>query len=66
MKTYACTPSHGGAVASYQKVVKVTAYKNGDGYRNGKLIVAGTFHGVSGYHYNPCLILEIMVVASPD
>uniref|UniRef100_A0A8C6H6N9 Doublecortin domain-containing protein n=1 Tax=Mus spicilegus TaxID=10103 RepID=A0A8C6H6N9_MUSSI len=46
MKTYACTPSHRGAVASYQKVVKIIAYKNGDGYRNGKLIVAGTFHGL--------------------
>ncbi|XP_012580549.1 PREDICTED: doublecortin domain-containing protein 5 [Condylura cristata] len=42
MKT--CTPvvSHGVA-AMHQKAVKIIAYKNGDGYRNGKLIVAGTF-----------------------
>ncbi|XP_040601906.1 doublecortin domain-containing protein 1 isoform X3 [Mesocricetus auratus] len=44
MKTRTCTASHSGMVASYQKAVKVIAYKNGDGYRNGKLIVAGTFH----------------------
>ncbi|XP_028622801.1 doublecortin domain-containing protein 1 [Grammomys surdaster] len=44
MKTHACITSHGGVVPSYQKVVKIMAYKNGDGYRNGKLIVAGTFH----------------------
>ncbi|XP_031227116.1 doublecortin domain-containing protein 1-like [Mastomys coucha] len=46
MKTHTCTASHCGVVASYQKAVKITAYKNGDGYRNGKLIVAGTFHGL--------------------
>ncbi|XP_035302749.1 doublecortin domain-containing protein 1 isoform X1 [Cricetulus griseus] len=49
MKTHACTTSHSGVVASYhtyQKAVKIIAYKNGDGYRNGKLIVAGTFHGL--------------------
>lgn len=46
MKARTCTTSHSGAVASYQKAVKVIAYKNGDGYRNGKLIMAGTFHGL--------------------
>ncbi|XP_076785496.1 doublecortin domain-containing protein 1 isoform X2 [Arvicanthis niloticus] len=46
MKAHACITSHSGVVASYQKVVKIMAYKNGDGYRNGKLIVAETFHGL--------------------
>ncbi|CAO2579637.1 Doublecortin domain-containing protein 1 [Lemmus lemmus] len=46
MKARACSTSHSGMVASYQKSVKIIAYKNGDGYRNGKLIVAGTFHGL--------------------
>ncbi|KAK7815026.1 hypothetical protein U0070_024369 [Myodes glareolus] len=45
MKARTCTTSQSGVVASYQKAVKVIAYKNGDGYRNGKLIMAGTFHG---------------------
>ncbi|XP_062054036.1 doublecortin domain-containing protein 1 [Lepus europaeus] len=35
--------SHSGMAAKRQKAVKIIAYKNGDGYRNGKLIVAGTF-----------------------
>ncbi|KAL6035342.1 hypothetical protein STEG23_033080, partial [Scotinomys teguina] len=43
MKTHTCTASHSGVVASYQPAVKIIAYKNGNGYRNGKLIVAGTF-----------------------
>ncbi|GAB1286655.1 hypothetical protein APTSU1_000188500 [Apodemus speciosus] len=46
MKTHTCTAPHGDVVASYLKAVKITAYKNGDGYRNGKLIVAGTFPGL--------------------
>ncbi|XP_038187176.1 doublecortin domain-containing protein 1 isoform X2 [Arvicola amphibius] len=46
MKARTCTTSHSGLVASYQKAVKIIAYKNGDGYRNGKLIMAGTFHGL--------------------
>lgn len=41
-----------------QKAVKIIAYKNGDGYRNGKLIVAGTFPMVSGYHLNVSRILR--------
>ncbi|XP_044922016.1 doublecortin domain-containing protein 1 isoform X1 [Mustela putorius furo] len=32
-----------GTAAMHQKAVKIIAYKNGGGYRNGKLIVAGTF-----------------------
>ncbi|XP_069927699.1 doublecortin domain-containing protein 1 isoform X2 [Oryctolagus cuniculus] len=35
--------SHSGVASKHQKAVKIIAYKNGDGYRNGKLIVAGTF-----------------------
>ncbi|KAM8812686.1 doublecortin domain-containing protein 1 [Rhynchonycteris naso] len=35
--------SHSGMAATHQKAVKIIAYKNGDGYRNGKLIVAETF-----------------------
>lgn len=46
MKTRTCSASHVGVAASYQKAVKTIAYKNGNGYRNGKLIVAGTFHGL--------------------
>ncbi|XP_041535084.1 doublecortin domain-containing protein 1 [Microtus oregoni] len=46
MKARTCTTSHSGVVPSYQKAVKIIAYKNGDGYRNGKLIMAGTFHGL--------------------
>jgi hypothetical protein len=38
--------------------VKIIAYKNGDGYRNGKLVVAGTFPMVSGYHLNAACILR--------
>ncbi|XP_057637206.1 doublecortin domain-containing protein 1 [Chionomys nivalis] len=44
MKARTCTTSHSGVVPSYQKAVKIIAYKNGDAYRNGKLIMAGTFH----------------------
>ncbi|CAH6788148.1 Dcdc5 [Phodopus roborovskii] len=46
MKTRTCLASQSGVAASYQKAVKIIAYKNGDGYRNGKLIVAETFHGL--------------------
>ncbi|KAL1786181.1 hypothetical protein HispidOSU_015230 [Sigmodon hispidus] len=46
MKTRVCPASHSGVLASYQTAVRIIAYKNGDGYRNGKLIVAGTFHGL--------------------
>uniref|UniRef100_A0ABI7Y7Q3 Doublecortin domain-containing protein n=1 Tax=Felis catus TaxID=9685 RepID=A0ABI7Y7Q3_FELCA len=43
MKTCTQVVSHGGLAAMHQKAVKIIAYKNGDGYRNGKLIVAETF-----------------------
>nr|XP_021540441.1 LOW QUALITY PROTEIN: uncharacterized protein LOC110575745 [Neomonachus schauinslandi] len=43
MKTCTQVVSHRGTAALHQKAVKVIAYRNGDGYRNGKLIVAGTF-----------------------
>ncbi|XP_072615133.1 doublecortin domain-containing protein 1 isoform X3 [Vulpes vulpes] len=43
MKTCTRVVSHSGTAALHQKAVKIIAYKNGDGYRNGKLIVAGTF-----------------------
>ncbi|EQB79180.1 hypothetical protein CB1_056579055 [Camelus ferus] len=43
MKTCAQVVSHSGMAVTHQKAVKIIAYKNGDGYRNGKLIVAGTF-----------------------
>ncbi|PNJ68898.1 DCDC1 isoform 9, partial [Pongo abelii] len=43
MKTCTRAASHSGMAATHQKAVKIIAYKNGDGYRNGKLIVAGTF-----------------------
>ncbi|XP_054555271.1 doublecortin domain-containing protein 1 [Talpa occidentalis] len=43
MKTCTQVVSRGGSAATAQKAVKIIAYKNGDGYRNGKLIVAATF-----------------------
>ncbi|XP_014639212.1 PREDICTED: doublecortin domain-containing protein 5 [Ceratotherium simum simum] len=43
MKTRTQVVSHSGMAATHQKALKIIAYKNGDGYRNGKLIVAGTF-----------------------
>ncbi|KAK2507469.1 hypothetical protein MC885_015497, partial [Smutsia gigantea] len=43
MKTCTQVVSHSGVAAMHQKAVKIIAYKNGDGYQNGKLIVAGTF-----------------------
>ncbi|KAG8510757.1 Doublecortin domain-containing protein 1, partial [Galemys pyrenaicus] len=43
MKTCTRVVSPSGMAATHQKAVKIIAYKNGDGYRNGKLIVAGTF-----------------------
>ncbi|KAH0516695.1 Doublecortin domain-containing protein 5 [Microtus ochrogaster] len=46
MKARTCTTFHSGVVPSYKKAVKIIAYKNGDGYQNGKLIMAGTFHGL--------------------
>lgn len=52
MKTCSQVVSHSSMAVIHQKAVKIIAYKNGDGYRNGKLIVAGTFPMVSGYHLN--------------
>ncbi|XP_057173224.1 doublecortin domain-containing protein 1 [Ursus arctos] len=43
MKTCTQVLSRSGTAATHQQAVKIIAYKNGDGYRNGKLIVAGTF-----------------------
>ncbi|XP_060032632.1 doublecortin domain-containing protein 1 [Erinaceus europaeus] len=43
MKSYTQVVSCGSVAAMYHKAVKIIAYKNGDGYQNGKLIVAGTF-----------------------
>ncbi|XP_045871812.1 doublecortin domain-containing protein 1 [Meles meles] len=43
MKTCTQVVPRSGGAAMHQKAVKIIAYKNGDGYRNGKLIVAGTF-----------------------
>ncbi|XP_023365810.1 uncharacterized protein LOC100953497 [Otolemur garnettii] len=43
METCVQAASHRGTAAIHQKAVKIIAYKNGDGYHNGKLIVAGTF-----------------------
>ncbi|KAM9659295.1 doublecortin domain-containing protein 1 [Trichechus inunguis] len=44
-RTKTCTRavSHSGVATPHQKAVKIIAYKNGNGYHNGKLIVAGTF-----------------------
>lgn len=58
MRTCTRVISHIGVAAMHQKAVKIIAYKNGDGYRNGKLIVAGTFPTVSGYHLNVSCILR--------
>lgn len=58
MKTCTQVVSHCGMAVTNQKAVKIIAYKNGDGYRNGKLIVAGTFPMVSGYHLNVSCILR--------
>nr|XP_004660775.2 doublecortin domain-containing protein 1 [Jaculus jaculus] len=35
--------THSGIETPHHKAVKIIAYKNGAGYRNGKLIMAGTF-----------------------
>ncbi|KAK1335852.1 hypothetical protein QTO34_003650 [Cnephaeus nilssonii] len=43
MKTCTQVVAPIGMAAALQKPVKIIAYKNGDGYRNGKLIVAETF-----------------------
>ncbi|XP_054998533.1 doublecortin domain-containing protein 1 [Sorex araneus] len=43
MKTCTRTVTQSGMAATHQKAVKIMAYRNGDGYRNGKLIVARTF-----------------------
>ena len=58
MKTCTQVVSHSGMAVTHQKAVKIIAYKNGDGYRNGKLIVAGTFPMVSGYHLNASRVLR--------
>lgn len=58
MKTCMRVVSHSGMAATHQKAVKIIAHKNGDGYRNGKLIVAETFPVVSGYHLNASCILR--------
>lgn len=58
MKTCTQAASHSGMAATHQKAVKIIAYKNGDGYRNGKLIVAGTFPMVSGDHLNAVCIFR--------
>ncbi|XP_022362915.1 uncharacterized protein LOC111149926 [Enhydra lutris kenyoni] len=50
-KTCTQVVPHSGTAATHQKAVKIIAYKNGGGYRNGKLIVAGTF---------PTLLTECM------
>ncbi|XP_047372660.1 doublecortin domain-containing protein 1 isoform X1 [Sciurus carolinensis] len=45
LRTKTCMQAvcHSGMAATHQTAVKIIAYRNGDGYRNGKLIVAGTF-----------------------
>ncbi|XP_019506241.1 PREDICTED: doublecortin domain-containing protein 5 [Hipposideros armiger] len=45
LRMKACTHvvSRSRMAATHQKAVKIIAYKNGDGYQNGKLIVAETF-----------------------
>ncbi|XP_007941506.2 doublecortin domain-containing protein 1 [Orycteropus afer afer] len=43
MKASTRAVSHSGVATPHQKAVKIIAYKNGDGYHNGKLIVAETF-----------------------
>uniref|UniRef100_A0A671EK97 Doublecortin domain containing 1 n=1 Tax=Rhinolophus ferrumequinum TaxID=59479 RepID=A0A671EK97_RHIFE len=43
LKTCMQVVSHSSMAATHQKAVKIIAYKNGDGYQNGKLIVAETF-----------------------
>ncbi|XP_049636652.1 doublecortin domain-containing protein 1 [Suncus etruscus] len=43
MKTCTRVVTQSGMAALHQKAVKIIAYRNGDGYRNGKLIVVGTF-----------------------
>ncbi|XP_036115489.1 doublecortin domain-containing protein 1-like [Molossus molossus] len=43
MKTRTHVVSPRGTAAPHQKAVRIIAHKNGDGYRNGKLIVAETF-----------------------
>lgn len=58
LKTCMQVVSHSSMAATHQKAVKIIAYKNGDGYQNGKLIVAETFPMVSGYHLNGSCILR--------
>lgn len=57
-KTCTQVVPHSGTAATHQKAVKIIAYKNGGGYRNGKLIVAGTFPTVSDYNLNISCILQ--------
>ncbi|XP_045146935.1 doublecortin domain-containing protein 1 [Echinops telfairi] len=44
LRTQTCSwaISHGGMATPHQKAVKIIAYKNGNGYHDGKLIEAGT------------------------
>ncbi|XP_075403805.1 doublecortin domain-containing protein 1 [Tenrec ecaudatus] len=42
MQTCSWAVSHGGVAMPHQKAVKIIAYKNGNGYHDGKLIEAGT------------------------
>ncbi|XP_012875063.1 PREDICTED: doublecortin domain-containing protein 5 [Dipodomys ordii] len=53
LRTKACPPTmaHKDVAALNQQSVKIIAYRNGEGYRNGKLIVAKTF---------PMLLTECM------
>ncbi|KAM4846117.1 LOW QUALITY PROTEIN: doublecortin domain-containing protein 1 [Thomomys bottae] len=51
MKTCTRAVAHGGVATLHQQPVKIIAYRNGEGYRNGKLIVAKTF---------PMLLTECM------
>lgn len=57
MKTCTQVVAPIGMAAKLQKPMKIIAYKNGDGYRNGKLIVAETFPMVSGSHLTASCIL---------
>ena len=60
MKTCTEVVSRSGVAAAHQKAVRVIAHKNGDGCRNGKLIVAETFPMVSGYRLNALAFSEVI------
>lgn len=49
-ETSSQTLSEKMSLAVNQKAVKIIAYRNGAGYRNGQLIIASTFPMVSNYH----------------